>query len=90
MGLMGFINLAHGAFAMFGGYLAAVLMSRHGVPFLATLPIAFIAMAAAGAVLERVLYRRVYDASALDQVLFTIGLVFMSIAAATYFWGSGQ
>jgi branched-chain amino acid transport system permease protein len=90
MGLMGFINLAHGAFAMFGGYVAVMLMTRWGVPFLATLPLAFAAMAAAGAVLERLLYRRLYDASALEQVLFTIGLVFMSMAAATYAWGSGQ
>jgi branched-chain amino acid transport system permease protein len=90
MGLMGFINLAHGAFAMFGGYVAVVLMSRHGVPFLATLPVAFLSMAVAGAVLERVLYRRLYNANALDQVLFSIGLVFMSIAAASYVWGSGQ
>jgi branched-chain amino acid transport system permease protein len=90
MGLMGFINLAHGAFAMFGGYVAVVLMSRHGVPFLATLPVAFLSMAVAGAVLERVLYRRLYNANALDQVLFSIGLVFMSIAAAAWVWGSGQ
>jgi len=90
MGLMGFINLAHGAFAMFGGYLAVMLMTRWGVPFLATLPLAFLAMALAGAVMERLLYRRLYDANALDQVLFTIGLVFMSMAAATYAFGSGQ
>ena len=90
LGLMSFINLAHGAFAMFGGYLAVWLMTRWGVPFLATLPIAFVAIGAAGAALERLLYRRLYGAGALDQVLFTIGLVFMSIAAATYFWGPGQ
>jgi branched-chain amino acid transport system permease protein len=90
LGLMRFINLAHGAFAMFGGYLAVWLMSRWGVPFLVTLPIAFVVIGAAGAVMERALYRRLYDASALDQVLFTIGLTFMSIAAATYFWGPGQ
>jgi branched-chain amino acid transport system permease protein len=87
MGLMNFINLAHGAFAMFGGYLAVALMTRWGVPFLATLPLAFLAMALAGAILERVLYRRLYGSSPLDQVLFTIGLVFMSTAAALYFWG---
>ena len=90
MGLMNFINLAHGAFAMFGGYLAVWLMMRWGVPFLATLPIAFAVLAAAGALMERVLYRRLYGASALDQVLFTIGITFMSMAAATWFWGSGQ
>jgi branched-chain amino acid transport system permease protein len=90
MGLMNFINLAHGAFAMFGGYLAVWLMTRWGVPFLATLPIAFVVVGAAGALLERILYRRLYGASPLDQVLLTIGLTFMSIAVATYFWGPGQ
>jgi branched-chain amino acid transport system permease protein len=90
MGLMHFINLAHGAFAMFGGYLAVWLMTRWGVPFLATLPIAFVVIGAAGAVMERVLYRRLYGASELDQVLFTIGLTFMSMAAAVYFWGPSQ
>jgi branched-chain amino acid transport system permease protein len=90
LGLMNFINLAHGAFAMFGGYLAVWLMTRWGVPFLATLPIAFLAVAAAGALLERLLYRRFYGASPLDQVLLTIGLTLMAIAAATYVWGSGQ
>jgi len=90
MGLMNFINLAHGAFAMFGGYLAVWLMTRWGVPFVATLPIAFVVIGAAGAVMERVLYRRLYGASPLDQVLFTIGLTFMSIAAATWFWGPSQ
>jgi branched-chain amino acid transport system permease protein len=90
MGLMNFVNLAHGAFAMFGGYLAASLMSRAGVPFLAALVVAFIGAAVLGLVLERLLYRRLYDASPLDQVLFSIGLVFISIAAATYFFGPGQ
>jgi branched-chain amino acid transport system permease protein len=90
MGLMNFVNLAHGAFAMAGGYLCVIAMSRLGVPFLATLPLAFLAAALAGAFLERLLYRRLYGASALDQVLFSIGLTFMSIAAATYLFGAGQ
>jgi len=90
MGLMNFVNLAHGAFAMLGGYAAVVAMTRFGVPFLATLPIAFIISALAGAILERLLYRRLYRASHLDQVLFSIGLVFMSIAATTYVFGSQQ
>ncbi|HEY6785434.1 MAG TPA: branched-chain amino acid ABC transporter permease [Gemmatimonadales bacterium] len=90
MGLMNFINLAHGAFAMLGGYAAVVAMSRLGIPFLASLAIAFVVAGAAGAVLERILYRRLYRAAHLDQVLFTIGLVFMSIAAATYFFGPAQ
>jgi branched-chain amino acid transport system permease protein len=90
MGLMNFINLAHGAYAMFGGYLAVVLMTQWGVPFLATLPIAFIVIGAGGAVLERLLYRRLYKASHLDQVLFTIGLTFMAMAVASFIWGPSQ
>ncbi|MDW3685056.1 branched-chain amino acid ABC transporter permease [Cupriavidus sp. CV2] len=90
MGLMNFVNLAHGAFAMFGGYVAVVLMTGAGVPFLATLPLAFALAAAVGWVLERTLYRRLYRASHLDQVLFSIGLTFMAIAGATYVFGPGQ
>jgi len=90
MGLMNFINLAHGAFAMLGGYVCVTLLNRMGVPFLATLPAAFLVSGAAGLVLERLLYRRLYKAPHLDQVLFSIGLTFMSVAAATYVWGPGQ
>jgi len=90
LGLMNFVNLAHGAFAMVGGYACVVLMTRAGVPFLATLPVAFVVAALVGLVFEWTLYRRLYRASPLDQVLFSIGIVFMSIAAATYVFGSSQ
>ena len=90
MGLMNFINLAHGAFAMLGGFVCVTLLSRLGLPFLLTLPLAFIASAAAGLVLERLLYRRLYKAPHLDQVLFSIGLTFMAVAGATYIFGPSQ
>jgi len=90
MGLMNFVNLAHGAFAMLGGYACVVLMTRAGVPFLATLPVAFLVPAAAGIVLERTLYQRLYKATHLDQVMFSIGLVFMAVATATWFFGPSQ
>ena len=90
MGLMNFVNLAHGAFAMIGGYACVIAMNQFGVPFPLALLLAFAAGALAGLVLERLLYRRLYQANPLDQVLFSIGLVFISIAAATYFWGSQQ
>jgi len=90
MGLMNFINLAHGAFAMLGGYLTIALMERLGVPFLLCLPLAFAATALLGVLLERTLYRRMYRKAHLDQVLFSIGLTFMSIAAMDYFMGSRQ
>jgi branched-chain amino acid transport system permease protein len=90
LGLMNFVNLAHGAFAMAGGYACAILVNRAGLPFFAALPIAFVISAAIGAVLERSLYRHLYTRSHLDQVLFTIGLVFMSVTAMDYFMGSSQ
>jgi branched-chain amino acid transport system permease protein len=90
MGLMNFVNLAHGAFAMAGGFVCVVAMSRLGVPFLASLPLAFAVTALAGAILERALYRRLYGASALDQVLFSIGLTFVAMASATWAFGAGQ
>lgn len=90
LGLMNFVNLAHGAFAMAGGYVTVVLMQRYGIPFLWTLPAAFIATGAAGWLLERTLYRPMYAKSHLDQVMFSIGLVFMSVAAMKYVMGSQQ
>jgi branched-chain amino acid transport system permease protein len=90
MGLMNFINLAHGAFAMAGGYITVLLMQRAGVPFLACLPLAFLGSALLGGVLERTLYRPLYNKPHLDQVLFSIGLTFMAVAATDYFIGSTQ
>lgn len=90
MGLMNFVNLAHGAFAMAGGYVTVILTARWGVPFLAALPIAFVATAVLGAILERTLYRRVYGQSELNQVLFSIGLTLMAVAAVDYFMGAQQ
>ena len=90
MGLMNFINLAHGAFAMVGGYLTVVLTQHYGVPFLWCLPIAFVGAGLLGAVLERTLYRPMYTKPHLDQVLFSIGLAFMAVAATDYFMGSQQ
>jgi branched-chain amino acid transport system permease protein len=90
MGLMNFINLAHGAFAMVGGYIAVVLMQRFGMPFLVCLPLAFAGSALLGALLEYVLYRRMYSKPHLDQVLFSIGLTFMAVASTDYFMGATQ
>jgi branched-chain amino acid transport system permease protein len=87
MGLMGFVNLAHGAFAMAGGYAMTTLMNRYGVPFALALAAAALVGVLAGILLERLLYRRLYGGDELDQVLMTIGLVFMTVGAATYFWG---
>jgi branched-chain amino acid transport system permease protein len=90
LGLMNFVNLAHGAFAMAGGYVTVVMMNRYGISFYWCLPAAFLVTAIIGVILERLLYRRLYSASHLDQVLFSIGLVFMAISAVDYFMGGQQ
>jgi len=90
MGLMNFINLAHGAFAMAGGYLTVVLMQRLDVPFLICLPVSFVVTGLMGAFLERTLYRRMYQKPHLDQVLFSIGLAFMAVSSVDYVMGSQQ
>lgn len=90
LGLMNFVNLAHCAFAMLGGYITATLVNDYGWPFLATLPVAFVVTAAVSVLFERTLYRRLYRSSDLDQVLLTIGLAFMSVAVAAYFFGTLQ
>lgn len=90
LGMMNFINLAHLSFGMLGGYVTVTLMDRLGWPFLATLPVAFVAGAVASVVLERALFRRLYRASELDQCLLTIGVVFMSVAGAAYIYGTVQ
>jgi branched-chain amino acid transport system permease protein len=87
MGLMGFVNLAHGAFAMAGGYLVLTLTRSWGVPFLPSLVIVFLVVGAVSVIFERTLYARLYRATELDQVLLTIGLAFMAIAGFTYVYG---
>jgi len=90
LGLMNFVNLAHGAFAMAGGYITVILVNWLGLPFLASLPLAFLLTAIVGVAFERTLYVHVYAKSHLEQVLFSIGLVFMSVAAVDYVMGSQQ
>ena len=90
LGLMNFVNLAHGAFAMAGGYLAIVMTNRWGISFFWSLPAAFCFSAVLGVVLERTLYVHLYDKTHLDQVLFSIGLIFMATAIVDYFMGANQ
>src|SRR5664279_1294575 len=90
LGLMNLINLAHGAFAMAGGYATVVLVNQLGVPFLLSLPLAFLVAAVIGYALERTLYIHVYRKPHLEQVLFTIGLLFMAVAGTDFVMGSTQ
>ena len=90
LGMMNFVNLAHCAFAMLGGYVTVALMKDFGWPFFATLPAAFAVAALVSVAFERGLYRRLYRASDLDQVLLTIGIAFISVAVAAYYFGTTQ
>ena len=87
MGLMGFVNLAHGAFAMLGGYLIVLSMRQWGLDFISALALGFVVIAAVSVAFERLLYVWLYRAAELDQVLFTIGLVFIMIASVTLLIG---
>src|SRR5665213_2724852 len=87
MGLMNFVNLAHGAFAMAGGYIVVTLTRAFGIDFVPSLLIASVLVGIISIPFERYLYRRLYKATDLEQVLLTIGLAFMSIATFTYFYG---
>jgi len=87
MGLMGFVNLAHGAFAMAGGYLVVSFTRNLGIDLIPSLIIASVTVGLVSVPFERWLYRRFYKSTDLDQVMLTIGLAFMAIATATYFYG---
>ncbi|MCV3211339.1 branched-chain amino acid ABC transporter permease [Mesorhizobium sp. YC-39] len=88
MGLMRIVNLAHGGFAMLGGACAHVLTMRYGVPFVPALAASVIAVIVIAIPLERLVYRHIYRFSELEQVLATIGIVFVMIATVNLFLGS--
>src|SRR5207245_11706592 len=82
MGLMGFINLAHGVFAMAGGFILSTAMARLGLPFPLAVLAAFVVVSAGSIMLERLLYSRLYPAGELAQVPFSLGLILISMAVA--------
>ncbi len=87
MGLLGIANLAHGAFAMAGGYAAIWGLNRLGLPFGLAVVFACLAIGAVSVVMERALYSRFYARPELDQVVMSVGLLFMSVASAQYLFG---
>lgn len=90
LGLMGFVHLAHGAYAALGGYLAVTLLTQADWPFWAVLPASAVAMAALGAGLERAVLHRLYARPPFDQILFCIGFLFLTMAGITAVWGGSQ
>jgi branched-chain amino acid transport system permease protein len=88
MGLMRVVNLAHGAFAMIGGYLASYALRPMGTNYAAAILIAVVGTILICAPLEFLLYRRIYRKSdALTQLLLTIGITFFIIGIANFVFG---
>jgi branched-chain amino acid transport system permease protein len=87
MGLMRVVNLAHGAFAMIGGYVAGYLTQRGGDFYLAAISGAA-AAAVLGAIAETTIYRPLYRKGELSQVLLTVGIVFLVTGAITLVFGA--
>lgn len=88
MGLLGVANLAHGAFAMAGGYFLATLMDRLGIAFFLAVVLACVAVGVISLILERFLYSRVYRATELDQVVLSMGLIFIGTSVAHLLFGA--
>jgi len=87
MGLMRVINLAHGAFAALGGYVAASLMNQLSIPFFIAVPLAVVGVALFSVIVERLFYVHLYTATDLDQVLLTVGLAFVAVAGLNFIFG---
>jgi branched-chain amino acid transport system permease protein len=90
MGMMGVVNLAHGVFAMSGGYILVTALAKFHIPFPLALGLAFFIVAFASVFLDRLLYKHIYGSSELEQVLFSIALIFISIAIARIVFGTLQ
>jgi len=88
MGLMRVVNLAHGAFAMLGGFFAATIPQRLGVPIWLGFVLAIVLVGLVALLFERILLRRFYGRDDLDQMLVTIGLMFLATAAVNLMFGS--
>lgn len=88
MGLMRVVNLAHGAFAMIGGYFASYSIRDLGIGYGGAIALAVAATIIIAIPLERLLYRRIYrNTDPLIQVLMTVGVTFVIIGLANYVFG---
>jgi len=88
LGLMHVVNMAHGAFAMLGGFAAVTLMNRASWRFEFAVPAAVLLTALASLPIERYLISRVYRRRELDQALLTIGVAFVAIALVNLWLGA--
>lgn len=88
MGLMRVVNLAHGAFAMIGGYLASYALKTLGISYPVAIVVAVVGTIIISIPFEVLLYRRIYRRSdALTQILLTIGITFVIIGVSNFVLG---
>lgn len=86
LGIVRLINLAHGSLYMCGAFLVATFTARFGSMVIAV-PAAVLATALLGLALERLVLRRLYERSHLDQVLCTFGVLLFANEAVRLIWG---
>lgn len=87
LGLMRVVNLAHGAFAMIGGYLASYGVTELRLHYFVAMILAIVLTILIAIPAERFLYRKIYGAPELTQVLMTIGITFLVIGVTNYVAG---
>lgn len=86
-GVMGILNLAHGSMYMVGAYLVWYFVALTGSFTVAAILSAVIALGL-GILIERMLIQRLYNRNHLDQVLLTIGMIFVFNSLQSILWGN--
>ena len=86
-GVMGILNLAHGSMYMVGAYLVWYFVAVTGSFTVSAILSAVIALGL-GILIERVLIQRLYNRNHLDQVLLTIGMIFVFNSLQSILWGN--
>ncbi|WP_152208031.1 branched-chain amino acid ABC transporter permease [Marinobacter changyiensis] len=86
-GVMGILNLAHGSMYMVGAYLAWYFVAITG-SFTAAAILSAVVALGLGILIERVLIQRLYNRNHLDQVLLTIGMIFVFNSLQSILWGN--